>query len=226
MIGRALLFGVLVVSIAVIVAGVCVIGQPPPSSTPVRQTATAGAAPTPSPSPSRTSTPVPATASPGPTAPASPGSTPAAACPAQTGGAVGNQVQLTAVRVGHNPGFDRVVFEFGPSTALGAYGMPPYQIQVATTLSGASGQPVPIAGNALFGVRIQNASGASPTDGTRTYTGPTSIKPATPLVREVRLVDDFERILVWGVGLDRLVCPQVLVLGSPVRLVLDFPTPP
>src|SRR5712691_5858363 len=50
-----------------------------------------------------------------PTAPASPGSTPATACPPLTGGSQANRVIVTDVRVAHNPGFDRIVFEFGPN---------------------------------------------------------------------------------------------------------------
>ena len=198
-----------------------------PSASTVTITPTT-AAPTASRSASPTVAPTaaPTTAAPSPTSAASPGSTPATACPERTGGATANQAQLTAIRVAHNPGFDRVVFEFGPSTAPGVYGMPPFRIAVATSLSGPSGQPVPIDGNALFGVRFQNASTVDP-NGTRTYTGATSVKPTTmPLVKEVRLVEDFERVLVWGIGLQRLQCPTLLTLSAPVRLVLDFPTPP
>jgi len=105
--------------------------------------------------------------------------------------------------------------------------MPPYRVAVATSLSGASGQSVPIDGNALFGIRFQNASTVSPSTGAKTYSGAASLKPTTtPLIREVRLVEDFERVMTWGVGLARLQCPTLLTLGSPVRLVLDFPTPP
>jgi hypothetical protein len=119
------------------------------------------------------------------------------------------------------------VFELGPSTAPGVYGMPPFRIAVATSLSGPSGQPVPIDGSALIGVRFQNASTVNPSDGSRSYTGATSLKPTTtPLIKEVRLVEDFERVMLWGVGLQRLQCPTLLTLNSPVRLVLDFPTPP
>ena len=219
---------------SVVVVSACgpervVLPRTSPSASPVTvapttavPTATRAATPTIAP------TAAPTTAAPSPTSAASPGSTPATACPERTGGATTNQAQLTAIRVAHNPGFDRVVFEFGPSTVPGGvYGMPPYRIAVATSLSGPSGQPVPIDGSALFGVRFQNASTVSPTDGTRTYTGATSIKPTTtPLVKEVRLVEDFERVLVWGIGLQRLQCPTLLALSGPVRLVLDFPTPP
>jgi hypothetical protein len=203
-----------------------------PRSSPSPSTQTSVAPTTAAPSASRTATAAPTTAAPTTAAPtpsgvASPGSTPASACPDQTGGAAANQAQLVAIRIAHNPGFDRLVFEFGPSTAPGVYGMPPFRIAVATSLSGPSGQPVPIDGSALIGVRFQNASTVNPSDGSRSYTGATSIKPTTtPLIKEVRLVEDFERVLLWGVGLQRLQCPTLLTLSSPVRLVLDFPTPP
>lgn len=103
--------------------------------------------------------------------------------------------------------------------------MPAFTIETASSLSGPSGQPVAITGNAMFGVRFQNASTQNPSGGP-SYTGSTDIKPATPLIKHVKLVEDFERVLVWGVGLDRLACPTVLQLAGPLRVVLDFPTPP
>ena len=103
--------------------------------------------------------------------------------------------------------------------------MPGYTVETATSLSGPSGQPVAITGDAIFGARFQNASTQNPS-GPPSYTGSTDIRPATPLVKHVRLVEDFERVLVWGVGLDRLACPRVIELAGPFRVVLDFPTPP
>ena len=162
-----------------------------------------------------------------PTATASPGSSPAAACPRTTGGNASNQAQLVAVRVAHQPGFDRLVYEFGPSTAPGPFGMPGYTIETATSLSGPSGQPVTVMGNALFGARFQNASTQNP-NGTpkREHTGSNDLKPTTPLIKEVKIVEDFERVLLWGIGLDHLACPKVSELAGPFRVVLDFPTPP
>lgn len=232
LIGRLLLYAALLISIAVVMVSACgpervVLTRPTASVS-----AAATAAPTtPTPTATRTATvapttPAPTTQAPTPNASASPGSTPASACPERTGGAATSQAQLVAIRIAHNPGFDRLVFEFGPSTAPGVYALPPYRIALATSLSGPSGQPVPIDGSALFGVRFQNASTVNPSDGTRSYTGATSLKPTTPLIKEVRLVEDFERVMVWGVGLQRLVCPTLLTLTGPVRLVLDFPTPP
>lgn len=232
MIGRLLLYAALLISISVVMVSACgpervVLTRPSPSVSATATPAPTTAPPTPTRTPTAApTTAAPTTAAPSPTPPASPGGTPASACPERTGGAATSQAQLTAIRIAHNAGFDRLVFEFGPSTAPGVYGLPPYRVAVATSLSGPSGQPVPIDGSALFGVRFQNASTVNPSDGTRSYTGATSLKPTTPLIKEVRLVEDFERVMVWGVGLQRLVCPTLLTLSGPVRLVLDFPTPP
>ena len=160
-----------------------------------------------------------------PTVAPSPGASPAAACPRSTGGNPSNQAQLVAVRVAHQPGFDRLVFEFAQSAAPGGFGIPAYTIEAASSLSGPSGQPVTINGNALFGARFQNASTQNP-NGTPSYTGSTDMKPTTPLIKQVKLVEDFERVLLWGTGLDHLACPKVTELAGPFRVVLDFPTPP
>jgi len=153
------------------------------------------------------------------------GSSPAAACPRVSGGVGAAQAQLIAVRIAHQPGFDRLVFEFAQSAAPGTFGIPAYTIEAASSLSGPSGQPVTINGNALFGTRFQNASTQNP-NGTPSYTGSTDMKPTTPLIKQIKLVEDFERVLLWGTGLDHLACPKVTELAGPFRVVLDFPTPP
>src|SRR5712691_2867619 len=230
MFGRLILYGALALAIGIVVVSAC--GPQPdarlsPTLSPAASAArSASATPAPSASPSPTATvrPSPSVTS-VPTAAASPGSSPAPACPRTTGGNASNQAQLVAVRLAHQPGFDRLVFEFGQSTAPGPFGMPAYTVETASSLSGPSGQPVTITGNALFGARFQNASTQNP-NGTPSYTGSNDIKPTTPLIKEVKIVEDFERVLLWGVGLDHLVCAKVSELAGPFRVVLDFPTPP
>lgn len=226
MFGRLILYGALALALGIVVVSAC---GPQPEAQPSR-TPTPSASRSVAPTTTAPATSAPATVRPSatvaPTAPpASPGSSPAAACPRTTGGNASNQAQLVAVRVAHNPGFDRLVFEFGQSTAPGPFGMPAYSVEATTSLSGPSGQPVAITGNALFGTRFQNASTQNP-NGTPSYTGSTDIKPTTPLIKEVKLVEDFERVLIWGTGLDHLVCPKVSELTGPFRVVLDFQTPP
>jgi len=228
MFGRLILYGALALAIGIVVVSAC--GPQPDVASPLTATPTPSASrsatPTtaPSASPSATATVRPSTSATSVPS-ASPGSSPAAACPRTTGGNASNQAQLVAVRVAHQPGFDRLVFEFGQSTAPGPFGMPAYTVEAASSLSGPSGQPVTIGGNALFGARFQNASTQNP-NGTPSYTGGNDIKPTTPLIKEVKLVEDFERVLLWGVGLDHLACPKVSELAGPFRVVLDFPTPP
>ena len=230
MFGRLILYGALALALGIVVVSAC--GPQPDVGSSQTATPTASAsrstspATTPPSSPSPTATSRPSTsATAAPTATASPGSSPAAACPRTTGGNASNQAQLVAVRVAHQPGFDRLVYEFGPSTAPGPFGMPGYTIETATSLSGPSGQPVTVMGNALFGARFQNASTQNP-NGTPSYTGSNDLKPTTPLIKEVKIVEDFERVLLWGIGLDHLACPKVSELAGPFRVVLDFPTPP
>lgn len=195
--------------------------SPSPSPTAAKTSAaptTPAASRTPSPSPSPSATPTP-------TATTSPGSTPAAACATQQGGSNANRVLLTAMRVAHNPGFDRVVFEFSQTDrGVGSYGVPPFRIEVADSFSGPSGLPVTVAGNAHFRVVFQNTD--AHTDAGQSTLASSDLTPTTPLVKEVKIVEDFEATVQAGIGLDHLVCPSVLTLSGPVRVVFDFPTPP
>jgi len=223
MFGRLVMYAALLTALGIVVVSACTPQrESAPSPTLVSPSPSASRSPTPTAAPTATLTARPSVS---PTSPASPGSSPAAACPRVTGGGSSNQAQLVAVRVAHQAGFDRLVFEFGPSTAPGPFGMPAYIVEAASSLSGPSGQPVTIAGSAIFGTRFQNASTMTPS-GTPSYTGSTDMKPSTPLIKQVRLVEDFERVLVWGTGLDHLACPKVSELAGPYRVVLDFPTPP
>ncbi len=228
MIGRLLLIGAVVLAAAVVVVLALQPGPvavppstPPPTSSPAATASLALSSPTPPPTPSPT-----ASASPSPS-PIPTGSAPQAACPAQNGGDPSAQAQLVAIRTAHQPGLDRVVFEFGPSSVpAGVYGLPLYDIAVVSQfIGGGSGRPVPVDGNAFLQVRFRNASTVDPATGKQTFTQ-TEIRPGLPLVRTVKLIDDFERIMTWGLGLERLACAKVSELASPARLVVDLPTPP
>ena len=224
MTGRLVLFGALLLAIAVVVVLAL---QPQPAAAPKPTPVATVAVPTatatvarPSPTASPTASP---TVSPSPN-PTPGSSTPAVVCPDLSGGNDTAQAQITAIRAAHQPGFDRVVFEFGPSS-VGQYGLPPWAISVATSFTGTSGKAVPVDGNAFLRVRFRNASTVDPVTGTQTFTQ-TDIRPGLPLVREIKLIDDFERVMVWGIGLERLVCAKTTELANPARLVVDLPTPP
>lgn len=148
-------------------------------------------------------------------APTSPLPTPSAGtCPRVTGGTGARGSSLVEVRIAHQPGFDRIVFDFGPGP------LPQYTVEQTASFVAPSGQTVPVQGNAHLGVRFNGAGQMG------AYRGPTSFRPGTPLVREVKLVEDFEGVVAWGIGLERLACPRVLVLTGPARLVVDLASPP
>lgn len=179
---------------------------PSPISTPT--------APVASVTPARTATPAATTAPPARPSPAPTGTTaapPATACQRSTGGTGVGGGALAEVRIGSQAGFERVVFDF----AAGA--LPRYTVEQAASFVAPSGQTVPVQGNTHVAIRFNGAGGMG------SYRGPTAFRPASTLIREVKLVEDFEGVLVWGVGLERVSCPRILVLSSPTRLVVDFP---
>ena len=100
-----------------------------------------------------------------------------------------------------------------------------WRITTTNAFIATSGKQVPVDGNAFLQVVFQNASTVDPTTGKQTFTQ-TDVRPTLPLVREVKLIDDFERVMNWGLGLDHLACAKVTELADPVRLVVDLPTPP
>jgi hypothetical protein len=133
----------------------------------------------------------------------------------------GSAMQLTFVRVAHQPGFDRIVFEFAPQ-AGGTAHLPAYTVSrqaSAQFVKDPSGQPVTMRGSAGLRIVFHGASGAT------TYTGSRDQTPNLPVVQEVEQLGDFEAVLSWGAGLSRGSCLRVLELTSPTRLVIDVQTP-
>lgn len=216
----------LAVLIAVI-AGLSILFARPllglPSATPgASPTGTGPAAKTAPPTPTVAVAPTPSrTASPTPTPPR----TPTTSCPAvPPGGREGGFRSLTDVRVGHQPGFDRVVFEFGTEQSA-QDDVPRFRVERASTFTNIAGQSVPVQGGAFWRVQFDGASQAGE-QGQLVYRGSRDLDPATTLVRDVKLIEDFEAQLVWAIGLARLECPRITTLRSPLRLVLDFSEPP
>jgi hypothetical protein len=191
-----------------------------PTPTVAPSTAAASAAvPTPSRTTPSAPTTAPASAAVLPTVTGSPRVTASTACPTLTGGSPLAAPRVASLRAAHNPGFDRLVVEFTEQA------VPSYEIKSSSDIFGSpSGSSVRVDGNAFFSIRV---SGQAHTDaGQRSYPEPDPYRPSLPLIRVVDLVTDFEGAVIFGVGLERSACPTLLVLASPPRIVLDFPTPP
>jgi hypothetical protein len=139
--------------------------------------------------------------------------------------ASGDEISLLeTLRLGHNEGFDRVVFQF-------RNGVPGYRVEYVEPplREDGSGNEVSIAGEAFVVVRMELASGFDLTtgEGELVYTGPRRLSGSdagTSVIREVVRTGDFEAVLTWAVGLDERVGFRVSTLDNPARLVVDFST--
>ena len=133
----------------------------------------------------------------------------------------GSAMQLTAVRVAHQPGFDRIVFEFAPQAGATAH-VPAYTVSrqaSAKFVKDPSGLPVTMRGSSGLRIVFQGASGAT------SYSGSRDLTPNLPVVQEVEQLGDFEAVLSWGAGLSQASCIRTLELTNPTRVVIDVQTP-
>jgi hypothetical protein len=131
---------------------------------------------------------------------------------------------LDDVRVAGQPDSDRVVFELKPREDQPAL-VPHFEVKRATPplTQDASGEEIKVEGRQFLSV-VMFASGVDlgPDRVTEVYTGPKQIKASgTSTIREVRHAGDFENVLTWYVGAERLSCVRVSTLSDPIRLVID-----
>ena len=140
-------------------------------------------------------------------------------CDAGSGGGPSGS-NLTALRVAHHSGYDRITFQF--DGGLPAYSITPQSNAQFT--QDASGQTVVLMGSSGLRIVFHDSSGHTPS-GQQTYTGSTDLVPNLPSVREVREIGDFERVLSWGVGIAGSPCYHVSELSGPTRLVIDVQAP-
>src|SRR4051794_31644593 len=102
------------------------------------------------------------------------------------GPAGGSGARATDIRTGFQPTYDRVVFDFsGP--------VPAYFVQyvAANQLRGPNDQVVPVTGTYFLQVRF---------DGTANADAPFVRTPGFTEVKQVKRVENFEGVLIYGVG--------------------------
>jgi hypothetical protein len=136
-------------------------------------------------------------------------------CTDRSGGVAGTSATVTAVRIAHHDGYDRLVIGFATSNTL-----PQYQLTKQATshfVRDASGQPVTLDGAAGIRAILRNAD--------ITPGAPTDVKSELPAIREVAQIGNFERVVSYGIGLTSPACFRVLELSAPTRLVVDVQTP-
>lgn len=124
----------------------------------------------------------------------------------------------TDIRTGAHDCFERVVIELG-----GTGTMPGYTVRYATgeiTLGETGDQYVDLRGDAELLVVVQSWMG-SMEDGS--LWGEQQIFPTNVQhVLELRLVENWEGHMRWGVGLDRERAFRVSTLAAPPRIVIDI----
>lgn len=131
--------------------------------------------------------------------------------PNATGAAI-----LNDVRSARHSNYDRVVFEFDGTE------LPNYKIEYIDRPVRAcgSGDVVPFAGDAWLSVRFSGANA-------HTDAGEATVKdrvrsPNLPLVKDLKLICDFEAEVEWVMGVSSPNKYRVLELKGPTRLVVDI----
>ncbi|MEV5651420.1 hypothetical protein AB0L57_24490 [Nocardia sp. NPDC052254] len=153
---------------------------------------------------------------PEPTAAAPSVTTPQEAVPAND-----SRLTVTGVRIGHHPGFDRVVYELG-----GTGGPPGWRAQYTDrAVQDGSGRQLEIAGNSILEVQILGS--AYPWDsGVTPYDGPDpATDPSAPGIAGVYGTNAYEGTTQSFIGVNGDRPPfSVSALDNPVRLVIDIAT--
>ena len=122
---------------------------------------------------------------------------------------------LVAVRTGSHHGYDRLVLQFRND-------LPSWRVSYVDKVVSESGETVALGGAAFLYVDTHPASGHEDTAPFKqTYTGPHTLTPRHPMLRQVAWVDDFEGHVGFGLGLARRTGSRVLELRAPARLAID-----
>ena len=130
--------------------------------------------------------------------------------------------QITDVRVGSHPDYDRIVFEFVAEG--GADAIPPFSIEASEPpfLQDGSGLPVEVSGDEFLTIHLFGGTKVSPTGGI-TYNGPTDFSEEMPRLDQLIESGDFEAVSTWIAGMhDSDGCYRITTLDSPSRLVIDL----
>lgn len=127
----------------------------------------------------------------------------------------GGSATLVGVRVARNEGFDRIVFQFAGDR------LPGYHVEYVDrpVRQCGSGDPVPLAGQGALLVRLEPAQAHDDRGAVTLQTR--ALQTQLPVLREARLVCDFEGQVAWALGVTAPNPFRVLTLSAPARVVVD-----
>jgi hypothetical protein len=125
---------------------------------------------------------------------------------------------MTTARV-HSEGlYDEFALQFDSVTAIPSYSVKRQAKPIFT--QSPSGQPITLSGTSGVLVQLRNATGGA------AFTGQTDYTQADyPVLKEARLLEDFEGHVQWGLGLSSAACIRITLASEPARLVIDFQSP-
>lgn len=130
------------------------------------------------------------------------------------------------IRTGGHSCFERIVLELAPSDSPSPVTFPGYWIRYddGPVYLGESDETVEIAGNATLLITVTSWMYEADTQGRPTeYAGAIDLFPTNvSFIEEIRLVDNWEGVHTWAIGLDREHAFVVTRLSSPDRLVIDL----
>jgi hypothetical protein len=127
---------------------------------------------------------------------------------------------LKAIRTGRHGSYERLVLEF-----TARYGMAKVRY-VPVIRADPSDQVVPVQGRAFLEVVVHGAVAQWQATPITPYSGPSTVTPGYPTIRQVSISGDFEAVLSFGIGLSRTAGFRVARLHSPDRLVVDVAETP
>ncbi len=125
-------------------------------------------------------------------------------------------VLLKTVRTGKHESYDRVVFEFEGNA------LPGYVIEYVDkpVRDCGRGEVVPVGGDALLMVSLQPAN--AHTEAGQPTVRNVQLNPDSKLMKDLKLICDFEAQVQWITGLASSNRYRVLELTNPARLVVDI----
>jgi len=123
---------------------------------------------------------------------------------------------LSAIRTGRHGSYERLTLQFTSSFGEVNVGYVP------VVHADASYKVVPLQGSSFLQIVVHGAVAQWSATPITPYTGPSTVTPGYPTLKQVSISGDFEAVLSFGVGLDRTAGFQVTRLQSPDRLVVDI----
>jgi len=116
---------------------------------------------------------------------------------------------LVAIRAARHAGLDRLVFEFRD-------GLPGYQARYVRQVTAADGGTVALDGTAFLLLALDGASAGDAGRAQR------DLRPRFGSLRQVRLVDQGDGRVRFGIGVDAVAGYLAYTLTSPDRVVIDL----